>query len=84
MWVLTMAQRLVESLADLMVPRKVVQINLVSQMAWMLANQTRKDSLRADIDEWMIEYNSSKETVRVRYKILQSLLYIFLYMYIQC
>ena len=63
MWVLMMAERLVESLADLMVRLKVVQINLVSQMAWMLANPTLKDSLRADMDEWMIEYNSSKETV---------------------
>ena len=63
MWVLMMAERLVESLADLMVRLKVVQINLVSQMAWMLANPTLKDSLRADMDEWMIEYNSSNETV---------------------
>ena len=44
MWVPMMAERWVESLADLMVALKVVQINLVSQMAWMLANQTTKDS----------------------------------------
>ena len=43
-WVLMMAEHLVESLTDLMVPLKVVLINLVSQMALPLANQTRKDS----------------------------------------
>ena len=63
MWVLMMAERLVESLADLMVRLKAALINLVSQMVWMLANPTLKDSLRADMDEWMIEYNSSNETV---------------------
>ena len=51
MWVPMMAEHLVERLADLMVPLKVVLINLVSQMALPLANQTRKDSLRADMDE---------------------------------
>ena len=63
MWVPMMAEHLVESLADLMVPLKVVLINLVSQMALPSANQTTKDSWKADMDEWMIEYNSSKETV---------------------
>ena len=44
-----MAYRLVESLAELMVPLKVELINLVSHLAWMLANQIKKDSLRAVI-----------------------------------
>ena len=51
MWVPMMAENLVESSADLMVPLKVVLINLVSQMALPLANLTRKDSSRADMDE---------------------------------
>ena len=44
MWVPMMAEHLVESSADLMVPLKAVLINLVSQMALPLANLTRKDS----------------------------------------
>ena len=44
MWVPMMAEHLVERLADLMVPLKVVLINLVSQMALPLANLTWKDS----------------------------------------
>ena len=44
MWVPMMAEHLVESLADLMVPRKVVLINLESRTVYPLASQTLKDS----------------------------------------